>query len=254
MQVAQTEGTIEQLMEELTSHKLYEGLKTVDDVKLFTEYHVFAVWDFMSLLKALQTSLTCTDTPWIPKGNTNTARFINEIVLGEETDVDADGNFKSHFEMYLDAMDDVGASTTQIREFVKLLEGGMSVSDALEGCGANDAIKEFVGFTFEVIETGKDHMIASAFTHGREGLVPQVFIEILNKSSYLTNNSYRSMKYYLERHIEIDGDEHGPLSLKMIEELCDTEEKTLEADEIAKKSIKQRIKLWDAIASALAQS
>ena len=156
--------------------------------------------------------------------------------------------------MYLDAMDDIGASTTQIREFVKLLEGGMSASDALEGCGANDAIKEFVGFTFEVIETGKDHMIASAFTHGREGLIPEVFIEILNKSSYLTNNSYRSMKYYLERHIEIDGDEHGPLSLKMIEELCDTEEKTLEADEIAKKSIKQRIKLWDAIASALAQS
>ena len=97
-------------------------------------------------------------------------------------------------------------------------------------------------------------MIASAFTHGREGLIPEVFIEILNKSSYLTNNSYRSMKYYLERHIEIDGDEHGPLSRKMIEELCDTEEKTREANEIAKKSIKQRLKFWDAIASALEQS
>ena len=156
--------------------------------------------------------------------------------------------------MYLDAMDDVGASTVQIRKFVKMIEGGKKVSDALESCCANDAVKEFVGFTFEVIETGKDHMIASAFTHGREGLIPEVFIEIMNTSSYLTNNSYRLMKYYLERHIEIDGDEHGPLSLKMIEELCDTEEKTLEADEIAKKSIKQRIKLWDAIASALEQS
>ena len=87
-----------------------------------------------------------------------------------------------------------------------------------------------------------------------ERLVPEVFIEILNKSSYLTNNSYRSMKYYLERHIEIDGDEHGPLSLKMIDELCDTDEKTMEAEEVARESIAQRIKLWDAIASALEQS
>ena len=254
MELEQTQGSIELLMKELTGHKLYERLTTLEDVKIFTEHHVFAVWDFMSLLKALQTSLTCTNTPWVPKGNSNTARFINEIVLGEETDVDANGNYKSHFEMYLYAMEDVGADTKQIRMFVSLLENGASLDEALEGCGANEVIKEFVGFTFSVIETGKDHMIASAFTHGREGLVPEVFIEILNKSSYLTNNSYRSMKYYLERHIEIDGDEHGPLSLKMIDELCDTDKKTMEAEEVARESIAQRIKLWDAIASALEQS
>ena len=98
MQVAQVKSSVKLLMDELTDHKLYEGLKTLEDVKTFTEYHVFAVWDFMSLLKALQNSLTCTQTPWTPKGNTNTARFINEIVLGEETDVDSDGNYKSHFE------------------------------------------------------------------------------------------------------------------------------------------------------------
>ena len=251
MQVAQKEGSIELLMKELKGHKLYEGLTTLEDVKTFTEYHVFAVWDFMSLLKALQTSLTCTQTPWTPKGNSNTARFINEIVLGEETDVDADGNFKSHFEMYLDSMEDIGANTDQIRQFISLLEDGESVISALDKTGLNEAVKSFVKFTFEVIETGKDHMIASAFTHGREGLIPEVFIEILNKSSYLTNNSYKSMKYYLERHIELDGDEHGPLSLKMIEELCDSEEKAAEADQIAKASIRQRIMLWDAIAEAL---
>ena len=251
MQVANTESSIEHLMQELTNHTLYEGLKNLEDIKTFTEYHVFAVWDFMSLLKALQNSLTCTTTPWTPKGNSNTARFINEIVLGEETDVDADGNNKSHFEMYLDAMEDIGADTTKIRHFVELLEQGQTTTEALNNTGVNQAVKDFVTFTFNVIDTGNDHMIASAFTYGRERLIPEVFIEILNKSSYLTNNSYRSMKYYLERHIELDGDEHGPLSLKMIEELCDTPKKTYEADSVAKESIKQRILLWDAIADAL---
>lgn len=251
MEINYIQDKIAKQRNNLLNHRLYSKIKNISDLQSFTENHVFAVWDFMSLLKALQTSLTCTQTPWTPKGNSNTARFINEIVLGEETDVDADGNYKSHFEMYLDAMEDIGADTTQIKQFVELLEKGQTITEALDSIGVNPAIKDFVTFTFSVIETGNDHMIASAFTHGREGLIPEVFIEILNKSSYLTNNSFRSMKYYLERHIEIDGDEHGPLSLKMIEELCDTPEKTYEADAVAKESIQQRIKLWDAIAESI---
>ncbi|MBM72602.1 MAG: heme oxygenase [Crocinitomicaceae bacterium] len=251
MQVEQLKSSVELLMEKLTDHKLYSGLKTLEDVKTFTEHHVFAVWDFMSLLKALQTSLTCTQAPWTPKINTNTARFINEIVLGEETDVDSNGNYKSHFEMYLDAMEDIGANTSQIRKFIRLIEEGETVEEALKSANTTTAIRDFVGYTFEVIASGKNHMIASAFTHGREGLIPEVFIEILNKSSYLTNNEYKSMKYYLERHIELDGDEHGPLSLKMIDELCDTDQKTIEADQVAAESLRRRIALWDAIADEL---
>ncbi|MBI48778.1 MAG: heme oxygenase [Crocinitomicaceae bacterium] len=254
MQAANIESSFEQLMKELTDHKLYDCLNTLEDVKIFTEYHVFAVWDFMSLLKALQTSLTCTKTPWTPRRNSNIARFINEIVLGEETDVDANGNYKSHFEMYLDAMEDIGADTTQIKQYIEFLEKGQTVKEALENTGVENSIKDFVTFTFSVIETGNDHMIASAFTYGREGLIPEVFIEILNKSIYLTNNSYKTMKYYLERHVEIDGDEHGPLSLKMIEELCDTPEKTYEANTVAKESIQQRLKFWDAIALAISSA
>ena len=153
--------------------------------------------------------------------------------------------------MYLDAMEDIGANTSQIRKFISLIEEGQTVEEALEGADTTTTIRDFVGYTFEIIATGKNHMIASAFTHGREGLIPEVFIEILNKSSYLNNNDYRSMKYYLERHIELDGDEHGPLSLKMIDELCDTDQKTIEADQVAAESIRKRIALWDAIAEEL---
>ena len=251
MQAESVDLKMSELMKQLTNHKMYKRLTTLEDVKVFTEYHVFAVWDFMSLLKALQSSLTCTQTPWVPNANSNTARFINEIVLGEETDLNVEGEFKSHFEMYLDSMEDIGADTQKIHSFIELLRNGVSVKDALEEIEMNESVAEFVNFTFEVIETGKDHLIASAFTHGREGLIPEVFIEILNKSEFLSSNSYGSMKYYLQRHIELDGDEHGPLSLKMIDELCDTEEKINEAQEIALESIIQRIKLWDAIASAI---
>lgn len=245
------EEATNELMKELTDHRLYENLKTLEDVKVFSEYHVFAVWDFMSLLKELQTQLTCTTSPWTPKKNSNTARFINEIVLGEETDVDVNGENKSHFEMYLDSMNEVGANTKTIEAFIEDLVAGKSVHEALDQTSTPQPVRDFVSYTFKVIETGESHKIASAFTFGREGLIPDIFIEILNKSECLNNESYESMIYYLQRHIELDGDEHGPMSMKMMDELCDSEEMWNDAIEVAKDSIKARIKLWDGIAEAL---
>lgn len=245
------EEAIKELMDELTSHNIYKNLRTLEDVKVFSEYHVFAVWDFMSLLKELQNQLTCTTSPWTPVKNNNTARFINEIVLGEETDVDANGEHKSHFEMYLDSMKEVGANTEMIEAFVEKLVAGETVQEALDQTNVPQAVHDFVSYTFSVIETGESHKIASAFTFGREGLIPDIFIEILNKSEALNNESYESMIYYLQRHIELDGDEHGPMSMKMMDELCEDEKMWEEAIEVAKESIRARIKLWDGISEAL---
>src|SRR5690606_15785274 len=84
--------------------------------------HVYAVWDFMSLLKALQINLTCTTTPWIPIGNPQIRYLINEIVLAEETDIDQAGNRLSHYEMYIDAMKDLGANISHIEGLINELE------------------------------------------------------------------------------------------------------------------------------------
>lgn len=249
--MSRIEKAIKELMDELTSHKIYENLKTFDDIKVFTEYHVFAVWDFMSLLKKLQTQLTCTKSPWTPVKNNSTARFINEIVLGEETDIDVNGEHKSHFEMYLDSMKEVGANTDMIEAFLENLGTGSTVNETLDQTNVPQAVQEFVSYTFSVIETGESHKIASAFTFGREGLIPDIFIEILNKSEALNNESYKSMIYYLQRHIELDGDEHGPMSMKMMDELCENEKMWEEAIEVAKESIRARIRLWDGISEAL---
>ena len=109
---------IQQYKDEIVNHSLYRKLNSVKDIAILMEYHVYAVWDFMSLLKALQYNLTCTSSPWKPVGKSKIRRLINSIVLEEESDVDQNGNPSSHYEMYLDAMSECGADTKNIKKFL----------------------------------------------------------------------------------------------------------------------------------------
>lgn len=250
------ERELQPYTEQLKNHPLYDRLSSIEDIQVFMEHHVYAVWDFMSLLKALQIELTCTSIPWIPKYNPALTRFINEIVLAEESDVDEAGNYMSHFEMYLSAMDQAGANTLKISQFIEFVRSGNNLAEIHDQLKMNDAVVQFLRFTFDVIESGKPHYIASAFTFGREDLIPDIFLEIVKTAETREGkDAYSKLTYYLKRHIELDGDDHGPLALKMIAELCgDEEQKWKEVIEIAKDALRVRIALWDAIAYEISKN
>ena len=239
------------LRKKLRDHKIYGTLQNTGDIKIFMEHHIFAVWDFMSLLKSLQQSLTHLHTPWTPAKNPTLARFINEIVLDEESDLNELNQPKSHFEMYLEAMSQIGANTAKINFLINGINEGTELVKALDDLQLEKRVSEFIKYTFQIISTQKAHLIAAAFTYGREDIIPDMFNEILSEGD-INNEKYNKITYYFNRHIELDGDEHGPLSLQMVSELCgDDTQKWKEVLAVAKEALSHRIHLWDAISDKI---
>jgi hypothetical protein len=250
--IQKLENSISSTRSKLISHPVYNQLDSKQKLISFMEIHVFAVWDFMSLIKALQRNLTCVDVPWVPNSNNFSGRLVNEIVLAEESDVDSNNNPKSHFELYLESMREIGADLTLINKFVRKIRLNKSYDKTTNEIKVPRAIKEFMDFTFEIIKTNKDHLIASVFTFGREDLIPDMFIEIVKKLSIEKDIKTESLIYYLERHIEIDSDKHGPMALKMIQELCgNDDDKWNEAIIASELALEMRIKLWDYISQEI---
>ncbi len=208
--------------------------------------HVFAVWDFMSLLKSLQSRLTCTSVPWLPTAYPASRRFINEIVLGEESD-EYQGAPISHFELYLQAMRQAGASTAGIEALIAKLPAH-PIDEAIATSNIPAGARAFLESTFTLIAQGRLHRLAAAFTFGREDLIPDMFRALVYDLSAQNNNNLATFIWYLERHIEVDGEDHGPLSLRMVADLCGQDEvRWDEAAEAAASALEARLALWDSI-------
>ena len=253
------ENTIEnasaEIRKKILNHGLYKNMESLGDLKIFMEYHVFAVWDFMSLLKSLQNNLTCTKTPWLPTGNPETRFLINEIVCGEESDIDPEGNRISHFELYLMAMKQCGANTKPIESVLKKLQMGIEIEKTIEEEDLPNEIKNFLKFTFSVVRSEKIHEQAAVFTYGREDLIPEMFINILKELESNFPNKLSLFRYYIERHIEIDGSHHSHLARQMTEQLCGTDTtKKEEAQFAVKESLNKRKELWDGILNKILES
>jgi Protein of unknown function (DUF3050) len=239
------------LRERLLTHPIYIEVNSLDRLREFMRMHVFAVWDFMSLVKRLQSELTVQHLPWMPPARPKVARFANEVVLGEETDLGPDGKPVSHFELYLSAMDEVGAETADIRAFIAKIGRDETWEAALKELNTPAVISDFVSGTLRCAIYGSVVEVASYFFFGREDVIPEMFKKLLALWSG-GGVEVPHFAFYLERHIELDGDSHGPWAREMLMALAgQDEDKWLEATRAAQQALTSRIRLWDGVVGHL---
>jgi hypothetical protein len=237
--------------EVLLVHPVYDAVADSSRLRTFMEAHVFAVWDFMSLLKALQRRLTCIDVPWIPPRSRAASRLINEIVLGEESDNIAAGVTMSHFDLYLEAMHETGADTTCIEAFMTTLVGGATPEQALSNASIPPHVRRFVTGTLAVATSGQVEAIAASFLIGREDLVPAMFRRILPVVEGRGDTTF--LRLYLARHIEVDEGAHGPLAQKLLCEICGSDAARWSvATQAAREALQARLRLWDGVVQSIA--
>ena len=253
--------------ERLVRHRIYGLVDSGDRLRRFMESHVFAVWDFQSLLKAMQQRLTCTSLPWVPSADPEARRLVNEIVLDEESDALPEGGSASHFELYLDGMRKAGANTGPVERMIGMLQESTTgpaavpgraqrgqgllatMAHVLDAAGAPPAAAAFVRESFTVIESGSTHGIVAAFTYGREDVIPDMFRGLV-ASLAERDPSWSRFRYYLDRHIEADDEKHAPVCRRIMARLCgDDPAKWAEASSVARGCMEARIALWNAIAA-----
>ena len=244
--IERLEAAVNPARQKVVSHPLYKSLDSLEAVTTFMEHHVFAVWDFMSLLKTLQRSLTCVEVPWVPTGPTASRRLVNDIVLIEESD-EFGGEFISHFELYLKGMAEAGASTTAIDALIGLLRSGEPVPRALEAASVPPPAASFVAATWVTINGAPRHCQAAAFAFGREDLIPDMFDQVV-KVNQDHGHKLGMFLNYLERHIEVDSDEHTPMAMGRLADLCgDDAAKWAQCEETVNTALGARYDLWNDI-------
>ena len=230
----------------LMDHPIYAAIDSPAALQCFMEHHVFAVWDFMTLLKALQRHFTCVTVPWTPSPHPEARRLINEIVLAEESDEDGAGSYASHFESYLDAMRQAGANTGPIDQFVALIAAGEAVPTALKTARVPAAAAAFVATTWNLVLADSVPALVAAFTVGREDLIPDLFRGLVEQVTASDPVGYQTFLRYLDRHVHLDGDEHGPMALNLLKSICGTDfARWSQAEAAAMEALDARWQLWE---------
>ena len=236
------------LRKKITAHPLFENKLEPKHIRKFMESHIFAVWGFMSILKSLQKMITPNNLPWMPNNNTKNGlvNFVNEIILCEESDFIEGIGFISHFEIYLLAMKNMDAKTDELDKLTSKISDKGYNEKYLDDIDASDEVKSFLKHDLKVSMNGTLPEIVGAFTLGREKVIPNMFDYILPAIKETSESKY--LITYLERHIDIDGDRHGPLSMKLLNATCDEKQLSL-AYATAIKSLELRLLVWDRVYS-----
>ena len=239
------------LQNKLENHPIYESIETQEELQCFVEHHIYSVWDFMSLVKYLQFRLAPASYPWFPQVSGHITRFINEIVLEEESDeLPNSDQFSSHFEIYQKAMIEIGADINKSEKFIQFVKND-GLENVLDSSDIPVSAKKFISTTFNFIKSDKLHIVASAFTYGRETIIPAMFRSIVKKLG-VRESKCPIFYYYINRHIEVDDEKHGPMAINLLDIVCGNDkEKYNEAVETAKIALNARIEFWDDILDSI---
>jgi hypothetical protein len=231
-------------------HPVYARVTTVEDLRAFMEHHVWAVWDFMNLVKAIQQRYTAISIPWTPRGDATVRRFVNEIVLEEESDEHPVGDgFCSHFELYVGSMTEVDARTEHVSRFVANLGEGLGFEAALALSGCEPAVAHFLSTTWSAARASDEELLA-AFAFGRETVIPVMFDRILSEAGALDNAGL--LRHYLVRHVQLDGDSHSDMAEYLLVSACGTDDTRWSRAEVAaRRCLEARAQLWDAVGEAV---
>lgn len=246
------ENAVKPYRQDIVQHPVFYKLENLEHLKVFMNHHVYAVCDFMILLKSLQRELTSIAPVWVPKGDPTVRRFINMLVLEEETDVDENGNYASHFELYHSAMKQALCDTTVVEQFIRAADSGQKFEYILKILNIPEAAKEFMRTTWDIVEKEETSTIAVVFAFSREEIIPDMFRRFVAQLHNQMPDQLSELLFYLERHIHLDEDEHHPMSRRMCEVLCgDDEKKWQKGYEALTRALIARRKLWDGVLKEL---
>lgn len=235
----------------LARHPVYTAVDSLPRLRTFTQHHVAAVWDFMALLKSLQRDLAPSHTPWLPPADPEAARLINSIVVDEESDVlPYRAGHASHFVWYVEAMAELGADVRPVERWLERMRAGVPPLDAMLAAGLPAAAREFVAVTLSFLDEPLP-VRAAVFLHGREELVPCMFLPLAQRLR-AEGIACERLLGYLERHVEVDGGAHGQHATALLERLFAAAPALRERGErAALRALEARRQLWDAITAAL---
>lgn len=239
---------VDQLRDRIANHPLYDAVNDAVALRQFMRAHVFCVWDFQSILKTLQNELTTVTVPWLPSRDPEARRLINEIVLEEESDIHPDGGYTSHYEFYLEAMYEAGADTRPVEQFMQGLDKNTDILMHIHMADLPGGVAQFLHTTFDVLLNKPLHCKLALFAYSREDMIPDMFVHLVQSMNQAGGGHWQKFLFYLNRHIEVDGERHGPISQALLARECgDDPLKWQQAEETLVQALEARIGLWDSI-------
>ena len=242
------------IRQQIIGHTLFSSIHTLEDIKILMTFHIYAVWDFMSLLKTLQLKLTGVSLPWMPTSDPLTRRLINHIVLVEESDLDQDGSPISHFELYLRAMKSCGADTTPIETMMAAIRRGQPFKTVMTNMQLPWAVFHFLKNTWDLVDKAPIHEVAAVFALAREGLIPDMFTSLTEGLKNQFPAELYDFHYYLDRH-KIEDKDHAQMAFHMLSTLCqDDDQKWEDAFQAVQEALFARLTLWNGALEKIQES